>query len=133
MTEEVWKHSGCTLAGPRWPAASRTPLASHSVQECAWSGSTASCRSGSYLGEVLGLSGCDGGARLTGTMLLPGCAATRARAGRLQGCGAQREIIEFMDICENSTRNIHRTGKAARCQRPAGGVQHLCLPALSPS
>lgn len=78
------------------------PPASPSVQECARSGPTASCRTDSYLRKVLGLSRYDCRAGLAGPMLLPGCAATCVQAGRLQGCRAQREIIEFMDICKTA-------------------------------
>lgn len=101
MTQEVWKHPGCELAGLQWPAASCAPCLPL-VQECAGSGPAVSCQSSFYLREVLGLSKCDCGAGLAGLMLLPGCAATCIQAGRLQRCGAQCEIIEFMDICKTA-------------------------------
>ena len=61
----------------------------------------------------------------------PGCAVMCVRALRLQGCGAQREIVEFMDICKTAQETCTGPGR----QPDAGvlcGVQHLCPPALPP-
>lgn len=57
---------------------------------------------GSYLRQGLGLSGCDCGAGLAVPKLFPGCAMTCIQARRLLGCRAQREIVEFMDICKTA-------------------------------
>lgn len=88
--------------------------------------------SGSYLRQVLGLSGCDCGAGLTVPKLLPGCAMTCIQARRLQGCRAQREIIEFMDICKTAGETSSGPGASLMSDSNLCGEQHLRPPTLPP-
>lgn len=78
---------------------------------------------GSYLGQVLGLSGCDRGAGLAGPKLLPGCAMTCIQARRLQGCRAQCEIIEFVDICKTAGEASSAPGGSLMADSSLCGVQ----------
>lgn len=101
MTEDMCEHPGFEVARLWWLAALRAPCLPLGAGG-AGSGPTALSWSSSYLGEVLGLSGYDRGAGLAGRVVLPGCVTMCIRPGRLQGCGAQREIVEFMDICKTA-------------------------------
>lgn len=109
--------AGC---GGQQPA---VPIESLSVQGCAGSGPAA--ESGSYLGYGLGLSGCHCGAGLTGPKLLPGCVMTCIQAWRLHRCRAQREIIEFMDICKTAGVTSSGLGGSPVPHSSLCGVQHL--------
>lgn len=93
ITENVWEQPGCELGRLLCPL---NPSQPRSVQGLA----PQHHEGGSYLRQVLGLSGSDCGAGLAGPKLLPGCAMMCIQAWRLHGCRAQREIIELMDICK---------------------------------
>ena len=52
-------------------------------------------------------------------------------AGRLRGCRAQCEIVEFMDICKTARETSTGPGRQPDASILCG-VQHLCPPALPP-